>query len=169
MNIRWPFGAIFMKEKSVSDLTDAKLMEEIRSLTGFTQSQTADLLGYAGNRAVRAIETGEKEMSGPARMAAEYLAMGLLDEEMKKIVPEFGFMASAASPESGELLFRNYFPRFVGLVHYHEIDGLVNIEVLPDPIILTVINWVDKPTHSDMETIMKRAAGFVEDAYQLGE
>lgn len=47
-------------------------MKEFRDRFGFSQSQAAEVLGYNGSRAIRAIELGEKELSGPARKAMEY-------------------------------------------------------------------------------------------------
>jgi len=152
----------------MSNLKDAELMKEIRELAGFTQSQIADVLGYSGNRAIRAIETGDKSMSGPARAAAEYLAQGLLDDDMKLIVPEFGLFECSAGAAVGEILLRNYFPRFLGIVHDNEMPGLENIKIFPDPMYLTIINWLDNPIHSNKDTIIKRAASYVEGEYQLG-
>lgn len=154
-----------MTEKS----TDAKLLNEIKNLLDMSDAQVADLMGYNDSRAVRAIRHGEKNMSGPARVAATYLATGLLDEQMKLIVPEFSDATSPAGSEFGHTLFRHHFPRFIGFIHDNEMPGLENILIFPDPMYLTIVTWLDNPKHSDTDTIIKRAAAWVDEQYSVAE
>lgn len=56
------------------NMNDAQYLKSIRKALHLTQAEMAQKLGYSGQVSVSNIETGKRELSGPARKCLEYIA-----------------------------------------------------------------------------------------------
>lgn len=55
-------------------LSDAEYLKKIRKELGITQSEMAEKMGYTSYDSVTKIETGRRELGGPAKKCLEYIA-----------------------------------------------------------------------------------------------
>lgn len=139
----------------------------IRRALKLTQPQLAGILGLSeanGDRTVRAWEDGQKEVTGPASVALDYLAQGALDDTMRAVIPEY--VAGEGLPEGEwELVIRLHAPRFLAAVLSAEIPPPVEWAwIEPGVERLAVLMWIDPPDLvADPQQLIQRAAALFQE------
>jgi transcriptional regulator with XRE-family HTH domain len=146
-------------------------LRTIRRLMGLSQPEFGQLLGLAPTNADRMVRRWEDSApTGPAAVAAAYIAPGVLDDTMKPVTPEY-VIANPIPPSPGgadrEMVIRLWYPRFLAVVVENEILH-PDLEAVPIPgdeeTSLAVAMWMD-PVAQDVDTRALLARGAA--AYQI--
>tara|TARA_R110000782_G_C14819205_1_gene413821 strand:+ start:23125 stop:23307 length:183 start_codon:yes stop_codon:yes gene_type:complete len=60
-------------------------MKEFRTRHELTQKKAAEVLGYSDSRAIRLIESGDRQLSGQAKKAMEYYSKLAKIKKMEEV------------------------------------------------------------------------------------
>jgi len=113
-------------------MTPEQKLREVKRLSGLTWPQLAEALGYNKATALSDIARGQRGMSGPAETALDYLAQGILDDQMRqmrRVIPEYVM--------GDNIVVRLWWPRAI-------------ITAKP-----TVMMWIDRPVGFDVDGMLK--------------
>jgi hypothetical protein len=114
----------------------------------FSQQELGEALGLAQGSARKTIERWEAEgPTGPAGIALTYLGQGALDDELKRVVPEYAFGPGLGDGGSGrEIIVRLWWPRFIGVVLEGHVPTTLDSAWIEDEVErLAVAMWIDDP------------------------
>ena len=153
---------------------DRNELKAVRKLAGWSQHQIGVRLGLAEKSAARTVrgwESGDPKYSlgGPARVAATYLAQGVLNDLMKSVLPEYVLADGLPDPDAHrDLVIRLWYPRFVavsypaaGLKDFPEDLQRERVDPLGSEWLVAVL-WMDDPIDCDTRDLLRRAVTYLE-------
>lgn len=141
-------------------MTPAEFKSARRALGLSARGMGAALGGTAG-RTIRLWEAGDRKIPGPAEVAVTYMLQGVMDETLRRAIPEHLIGGDAEGRIDPEIVLRLHRPRFMAWVVERPARGLENIEVAPGEY-LTVALWIDSPAGFDADDLLGRAAAALE-------
>ena len=128
-------------------MVSGRTLRGLRRKIGLSQHAFGLLLGLSGkepDRPIRAMEQGDKQVSGPISKLAKYMSQGL---SLNKHVPDFVIAGSCHDDEAYVVLHMAH-PRFVALLvpkghpEYCTPIGLGDES-------LHLLEWIDEPADDD--------------------
>lgn len=134
--------------KSIRQAIGRTLGRPIAGPAAFSQQELGEALGLSENSARKTMERWEKEgPTGPAGIALTYLGQGALDDELKRVVPEYAFGPGLGDGGSGrEIIVRLWWPRFIGVVLEGHVPTTLDSAWIEDEVErLAVAMWIDDP------------------------
>jgi hypothetical protein len=126
----------------------------------YSDADMARLLGLENPRSLRRWKTGDRAISGPAKVLLRYMMQGAVDEMDAVIMPEHLIANDAADEIAGDFIIRLWRPRFLGYWSDDEIPGLEGrIDRIETPAgYLYVPFWIDDPLGFCVGDLLRKAA-----------
>lgn len=132
--------------------------KNIRKTLGLSARRFADLIGYADDRTIRRIETGDSSVSRTTEKLLTYIMQGHLDAPMREAIPEHLVCTPAREIQGREFVMRMYAPRFLAAVTEQPVPGLESIALAGGAEHLGIVMWIDEPFEADAQELLRRAA-----------